>query len=119
VVADQKGAPTSSHDIANGLLDVADSWLGGKAEPGIHHMTADGEAVWADFAEAIFEASAAKGGPSATVRRIPSSGFPTPAKRPSYSVLSSDKLAATYNVRLPHWRDRVAPIVARVLNEGS
>ncbi|MCQ8184171.1 dTDP-4-dehydrorhamnose reductase [Parvularcula maris] len=119
VVADQRGAPTSSHDIAKGLLDVAEAWLGGKVERGIYHMTAGGEAVWADFAEAIFEESAAQGGPSATIRRIPSSEFPTPAKRPSYSVLSSDKLAATYDVRLPHWRDRVAPIVARVLNEGS
>jgi dTDP-4-dehydrorhamnose reductase len=118
VVADQSGAPTSSHDIADGLLDVAAAWLGGKAQPGIYHMTAGGEAVWADFAQAIFEESAAQGGASAKVRRIPSSEFPTPAKRPGYSVLNSDKLAETYGVRLPHWRDPVSTVVARVLKEG-
>src|ERR1035437_8542537 len=68
VVADQIGAPTSAFDIADGLLKVADNMLGNPRSSemrGTFHMTATGEATWAQFAEAIFLASGAAGGPSA------------------------------------------------------
>ncbi|GGY53956.1 dTDP-4-dehydrorhamnose reductase [Parvularcula lutaonensis] len=119
VVADQKGAPTSSHDIAEALLDLAEK-VGPGADPdlyGTYHMTARGECVWAEFAEAIFAASAAIGGPTASVEHIPSSEYPTPAKRPAYSVLDSSALEKAFGVRLPDWREPVASIVARILKE--
>lgn len=119
VVADQKGAPTSSHDIAEALLDLAGK-VGPGTEPdlyGTYHMAARGETVWASFAEAIFEASQAHGGPIASVEHIPSSEYPTPAKRPSYSVLDSSALANAFGVRLPDWQEPVPGIVARVLQE--
>jgi hypothetical protein len=68
VVADQIGNPTSALDIADGVLKVAANLLAdGQAPRGIFHMTGSGEASWADFAEAIFAASAGVGGPSAKV----------------------------------------------------
>ncbi len=68
VVADQFGNPTNSLDIADGILQVAGNLLsdcGSDADParrGVFHMTARGEASWAEFAEAIFTVSAANGG---------------------------------------------------------
>ncbi|MEM9837757.1 MAG: dTDP-4-dehydrorhamnose reductase [Pseudomonadota bacterium] len=117
VVADQYGAPTSSHDIASGLLDLAEAVLAdpNNARWGTFHMSAGGDAVWAEFAEAIFAASAINDGPSATVNRIPTTEYPTPAERPAFSVLNSSALEQAYGVRLPHWKEPVAGVVARVL----
>lgn len=117
VVADQRGAPTSSHAIAEVLLDIAEGIRDGKDAWGVYHMAAQGETVWADFAEAIFEASAQHGGPSAAVKHIPSSEYPTPAARPAYSVLDSSKLKDAFGTQIPHWRDPIEGIVARVLSE--
>ena len=97
VVADQIGNPTSALDIADGILLVAANLAGGD-DPrlrGIFHMTAGGEASWADFAEGIFAASAAHGGPSATVRRIPTADYPTAATRPANSRLDCGLIART------------------------
>ncbi|NNU16770.1 dTDP-4-dehydrorhamnose reductase [Parvularcula sp. ZS-1/3] len=116
VVADQSGAPTSSHDIAEALLKLAPKMKDGAAF-GTYHMAASGEGVWADFTQAIFEASAEAGGPTASVTRIPSSDYPTPAKRPTYSVLNSSALEEAFGVRLPDWREPVPGIVRRVLQE--
>lgn len=117
VVADQRGAPTSSHDIAEALLDVAEAIGDGKEAWGVYHMVAGGDAVWADFAEAIFDASSSHDGPTASVKRIPTSEYPTPAARPAYSVLDSTKLNDAFGVQLPNWRDPVSGIVARVLSQ--
>lgn len=119
VVADQRGAPTSSHNIADALLDVAETVVANPpaATWGVFHMTAAGEATWADFAEAIFAASREHGGPTAQVNRIPTSQYPTPAERPGYSVLNSSELERAYGVRLPYWKDPMAHIVARVLQQ--
>ena len=117
VVADQRGAPTSSHDIAAALLDLSEAIVREGTDPvwGTYHMAARGEAVWADFAEAIFAASAALGGPTARVKRITTAEYPTPAERPAYSVLDSGALHRAFGVRLPVWQEPVAGIVARIL----
>lgn len=106
VVSDQVGNPTSAADIAAGLVAVAQRIKTNPADvtPGIYHMTATGEASWADFAEAIFGASAALGGPSARVNRIGSSEFPTPVKRPANSRLDCGRLSAAFGVTLPAWQ---------------
>ena len=119
VVADQIGNPTSALDIADGVLAVAQALVEHPRATtrGVFHMTGQGEAVWADLAEAVFAASAAHGGPSAQVNRIATSDYPTPAARPANSRLDCDKLAAAYGVRLPDWRGSVAATVARLLKE--
>jgi dTDP-4-dehydrorhamnose reductase len=120
VVADQRGNPTSALDIADGIIVVAKNLL---ADPdsaalrGVFHMTGTGETTWAEFAEAIFAASAALGGPYAKVRPIPSTDYPTPAKRPANSRLDCSKLAFAHRVALPPWRQSVRACVERVLTE--
>jgi dTDP-4-dehydrorhamnose reductase len=121
VVADQRGNPTSALDIAAGILAVAANLLG-SSDPGLRgtfHMTAAGEATWADFAEAIFEFSAEHAGPTAAVRRISTADYPTPASRPANSRLDSAKLAQAHGVRLPDWRASVKEVVTRLLQRAT
>ena len=121
VVADQHGCPTSALDIATTLLGVAARIV---AEPdnldlvGVFHMAARGEAVWADVAEAIFAASRAKGGPSASVKRITTAEFPTQAARPANSRLDCGKLERVYGITLPEWRGSLERTVSRLLNDA-
>ena len=122
VVADQRGCPTSALDIATTLLGVAARMASAPGDPelcGVFHMAARGEAVWADVAEAVFAASRAKGGPSATVRRITTADFPTQAARPANSRLDCTKLERVYGLVLPEWRGPLERTVSRLLNDAK
>ena len=117
VVADQYGAPTSAHDIADGVFRVARNLV---ADPraslrGVFHLVAQGEASWAEFAEAIFAISKDLGGPFARVIPIPSSAYPTPARRPTNSRLNTAKISREHGVVLPSWRDALAACMARLV----
>jgi len=121
VVDDQFGNPTSALDIADAILAIGQNLLRSAEGPlrGTFHMTAQGEGSWADFATEIFSVSKTNGGPSARVNRIPTSSYPTPAKRPSNSRLDCSKLLAAHNVLLPDWRLSTANVVARLVNSTS
>ncbi|QDC38065.1 dTDP-4-dehydrorhamnose reductase [Sphingobium fuliginis] len=115
VVADQLGNPTSALEIADGILLVATNLLA-DSNPGLRgvfHMTASGEASWADFAEAIF-ASAEKGGATAQVKRITTADYPTPATRPANSRLDCGLIAKVHGVALPDWRQSLDSVIARL-----
>ncbi|NTE87886.1 dTDP-4-dehydrorhamnose reductase [Agrobacterium rubi] len=117
VVDDQFGNPTSALDIADAVLAVSRGLLA-SSDPGlrgIFHMTATGQASWADFAEEIFRACSEIGGPSAQVNRIPSSDYPTPAKRPTNSRLNCGKLLDIYGVSLPQWQSSTRKTVAQII----
>lgn len=108
VVHDQRGNPTLAEDIATGIIRVARNLLARPHDPhlrGTFHMTASGEASWAEFAAYIFEISAQNGGRHAEVLPIPTTAYPTPARRPANSRLDCAKIAAVHGVRLPDWRD--------------
>ena len=98
VVADQIGSPTYAGDLADAIHHILrhNKWL-----PGIYHFTNEGVASWFDFSKAIFELA----GKNVEVNPIPTSQYPTPAKRPLYSVLSKMKIKNTYGVKIPYWRD--------------
>ena len=120
VVADQRGNPTSALDIADAILAVAANLHGGD-EPsrrGIFHMSATGEASWAEFAEAIFATSATAGGPTARVKHIRTADYPTAARRPANSRLDSGKLEHAHGVCLPDWHSSVKDVVSRLLKRG-
>lgn len=121
VVADQIGNPTSALDIADGILKVAANLVGSNdaALRGVFHMTASGEASWADFAERIFAASAALHGPSATIKRIATAEYPTAAKRPANSRLDCGKIARVHGVTLPDWRHSLPKVVERLLTASA
>jgi dTDP-4-dehydrorhamnose reductase len=100
VVDDQRGCPTYVGHLAAATRRVLE------LPHGLYHVAADGEATWADFAEAIFE----EAGLPARVRRITTAELGRPAPRPAYSVLRSEKGAPT----LPHWRDGLRECLARM-----
>lgn len=112
VVADQRGAPTWARLIAEATALVLGQTRGGSGwqamaeRSGIYHLTAAGETTWCGFAEAIVAAcEPADGRPRARVVGIATSEYPTPAKRPAYSVLDGSRLADTFGLRLPDWHD--------------
>lgn len=117
VVADQRGNPTYAPDIADGIVVVARALIeGAERSRGVFHMAARGEATWADFAEAIFAASAGLGGSVASVGRITTAEYPTPAKRPANSRLDSTLFERTFGHSLPDWRERV-PLCVEAIKE--
>lgn len=118
VVDDQHGAPTSALDIAEGILAVVANLVARRDEAalrGVFHMTAAGTTSWAGFAEAVFAESARLGGPTATVNRIATRDYPTPAARPANSRLDCRLIAARHGVALPDWRSAVEGSVAGIL----
>ncbi|AOJ24055.1 dTDP-4-dehydrorhamnose reductase [Burkholderia seminalis] len=109
VVADQVGAPTwsktiataTSHIVTQALAaDDADWWA---QRSGVYHFTSAGATSWHGFAEAIFAHAMGERAPK--VLPIPASDYPVPAKRPSNSRLSHDKLTEAFGLRLPDWAD--------------
>jgi len=121
VVNDQLGAPTWSRLIAEATslliarsLDADGQFAPGE-RAGIYHLSSSGQASWFEFAQAIREAGLAAGllaDTCARVEGIPSSEYPTPAKRPAYSVLSNDKLSEAFGLRMPDWREALALCLA-------
>lgn len=119
VVADQHGCPTSALDIADAIFTVARNLTDRPNEAalrGIFHMVAQGEAVWADVAEAIFAEREALGGAPVRVKRIATADYPTPASRPANSRLDSARLKSVHGAALPHWQASLASCVRRLLS---
>ncbi len=106
VVADQYGCPTYAPEIARALLAVAQRVTADRdpALRGVFHLTGQGETTWAGFAGAIFTGAMARGRNAVKVNDIPTSAYPTPAKRPANSRLSGEKLFNTYDLRLDPWQ---------------
>lgn len=103
IVYDQVGAPTYARDIARACLEIirqtqaeARSWQGG-----IFNYSNEGVCSWYDFALAIFELSDM----DCEVLPIETRDFPTPAQRPSYSLLNKTKFKSVFQMTIPHWRE--------------
>lgn len=106
VVSDQHGCPTFTPDLAAVVQAVTLALMNDPtAEIGTFHVVNDGEASWSDFATAIFEGSAARGGPSARVKPITTAEYRTPALRPANSRLATGKIGRAYGVRMRPWRE--------------
>ncbi len=108
VVDDQVGAPTWAGSIAQATSQLIDKWQAGNRNWGIYHLTNQGETSWFGFASAIADQLKAAGKPCARLVPIPSSEYPTPAKRPLNSRLDGRKLAQDWQVSLPDWRTALA-----------
>ncbi|MBJ9591795.1 dTDP-4-dehydrorhamnose reductase [Burkholderia seminalis] len=109
VVADQVGAPTWSKTIATATSHIVTQALAADdagwwaQRSGVYHFTSAGATSWHGFAEAIFAHAMGERAPK--VLPIPASDYPVPAKRPSNSRLSHDKLTEAFGLRLPDWAD--------------
>lgn len=105
VVDDQIGAPTWAGTIAASTRALIERWQAGQAGAwGTYHLTAQGETSWFGFAEAIAAQLKARGLPCAELLPIPSSEYPTPARRPLNSRLDCSRLAREWHVSQPHWQ---------------
>ncbi|MEX0776685.1 MAG: dTDP-4-dehydrorhamnose reductase [Phycisphaeraceae bacterium] len=104
VVADQRGRPTSAEHLAGTSLRLIEAGAGG-----IYHVTDGGECTWHEFATAI----AAHANPACQVTPCTSAQYPTPAKRPAYSVLDLSSTEALLGP-MPHWRENLADVLNRL-----
>lgn len=108
IVADQIGGPTSAADIAAALLTMARAFHAGKGTTGTYHFSGAPDVSWADFAREIF----AQAGLSCTVEDIPTSAYPTPARRPSNSRMDCTALTRDYGIDRPDWRISLASVMS-------
>ncbi|MGH3071695.1 MAG: dTDP-4-dehydrorhamnose reductase [Gaiellaceae bacterium] len=105
VVDDQRGSPTDVRHLASATRQLLE------LPYGVYHVAADGDASWAELAEAVFE----EAGLPTRVRRISTEELGRPAPRPAYSVLRSEKGAP----RLPHWREGLRETIASIRAEAG
>lgn len=108
VVNDQFGSPTYAADLAEVLLFIiaSQNW-----QQGIYHFSNEGVISWYDFASYIKELS----GNSCTIHPVPTSQYPTAAKRPAWSVLDKRKIQQVYGVRLKNWQDSLAECLSKLI----
>ena len=116
VVFDQVGTPTYAADLAGTVMAIIK-----KSEkdpkrfmPGIYHYSNEGAVSWYDFAKAILELS----GIECEVLPVLSDKFPSPVKRPHYSVLNKSKIRDTFDIKIPYWRDSLKNCLAKIENNG-
>jgi len=98
VVSDQVGSPTYAADLAAAVMQIVSS---GDWHPGIYHYSNTGIISWYEFASAIKEIIQS----NCLINAIPSSAYPTPAKRPSYSAMDLSKIEEVYGINPPGWKE--------------
>lgn len=103
VVNDQVGTPTNANDLATALLQIIDYNFKNPAAPkyGIYHYSNEGQCSWYDFAKKIFDVNKI----NIDLQPIGTVSYPTPAKRPAYSVLDKQKMKEAFNVTIPAWQE--------------
>jgi dTDP-4-dehydrorhamnose reductase len=115
VVCDQIGTPTNAVDLAKAILKIIQNCT---AEPilassyGIYNFSNEVQCSWFDFAKKIFEIHEIK----IDLRPIPTSSYPTPAKRPAYSVLDKSKIKRVFGVEVLEWEESLIAMRTKLLN---
>jgi len=107
VVSDQSGSPTYAFDLAEAILQIISS---GKWKGGIYHYSNTGIITWYDFAVAIRDLIHS----GCKINPIPTSDYPTPAKRPAYSAMDTSLIADTFDIKLKSWKDRLSACIDRL-----
>jgi len=101
VVADQIGGPTPARDIAAACLQIAEQLIADPSKSGTYHYSGAPDVSWADFARAIFDQARR----AVTVTPIPTTDYPTPAKRPLNSRMDCSAMKQVFGIPRPDWRD--------------
>lgn len=120
VVVDQVGTPTWTGDLASAIAQLAQS-LKSDTLTGIYHFTNSGVTSWYDFAVAIFEEAQQIGFPLQVKQVVPitTAEYPTPAARPAYSVLSTQKISAVLGNHPPHWRTGLRRMLKQLYDQNE
>lgn len=108
VVNDQFGCPTYANDLARTVMEMISKFE--NPSPGIYNYCNKGAISWYEFALAIKEIS----GSSCKVNPIYTSQYPTPAKRPKYSVLDTEKISKTFEINIPSWKDSLETCISKM-----
>ena len=122
VVADQIGAPTWSRHIADATAHILSQYLGShtgldeywQPRSGVYHLAATGQGSWYEFAQVIFTHLSEQGVNVAVLSETTTAAYPTPAKRPLFSCMNTDKLAEMFSIRLPDWRESLQLVLADI-----
>ena len=101
VVSDQRGTPTYALDLAEAIYGIVEGRMF-EGKYGIYHYTNAGECTWYDFARTI---AAYAGHNDCDIRPCTSEEYPSPVKRPAYSVLDKSKISETFGIAVPQWED--------------
>lgn len=109
VVSDQIGSPTYAGDLADAIMKIVDHLT---FVPGIYHYSDEGVCSWYDFAKEIMHMANL----NCQVHPISTSEYPTPAKRPAYSVLDKTKIKQVYHVFIPDWKISLNTCIQNLLN---
>ena len=107
VIFDQVGTPTYARDLASAIFVAIRQGV----EPGIYHFSNEGVCSWYDFTKAIHRLA---GITACRVNPLHTEEYPTPAKRPHYSVLDKTKIKNTYHIEIPHWMDSLQSCIAEL-----
>jgi len=114
VIFDQIGTPTYARDLADALLRMlSDECLMFNENVEIYHFSNEGVCSWYDFAKTIFELSSIE----CKVNPIETSQYPTPAKRPHYSLLNKSKIKNNFNIEIPYWKDSISDCITKIFND--
>ena len=112
IVGDQKGRPTFAKDLALASIQILNAINAGTDIKGIYHYANTGETTWFGFAEKIKEYA----GIECDLTAITSDQFPTPAKRPAYSVLDTQKIEKDLAIQIPHWETALKQCIHQLTN---
>ena len=118
VVFDQAGTPTYAYDLARAIQTVLADYAGenpenGYSKRGIYHFSNEGVCSWYDFTKKIAELA---GNTECDIRPCHSDEFPSPVKRPAYSVLDKTKIKQVFGVEVPYWTDSLKVCMNRMFN---
>ncbi len=113
VIFDQVGTPTYARDLAKVCLDILSQHEVLNEKGQLYHYSNEGVASWYDFAKTIMEINAL----NCVVKPIESKAYPTPAKRPHYSVLNKNKIKNDFDIEIPYWRDSLKDCLQQLNKE--
>lgn len=110
VVSDQVGSPTYAADLAEAIMQVITSLKNGNTHYGIYHYSNTGVISWYDFAMAIRDIA----GLPCNILPQPTSAYPTPAKRPAYSVMNTGSIVKDFRITLKNWRQSLERCLTKI-----
>jgi dTDP-4-dehydrorhamnose reductase len=115
IVADQRGSPTAARDIAKAISRIAKAVAEDRGAWGTYHFASAEPTTWLDFADAIF----ALRGVGPRLVPITTEEYPTPARRPMYSVLDCGRIARDYGIAQPSWRAALTDVISELASAPS
>lgn len=121
IISDQFGAPTGAELLADCTAHAIRTALLKPEVAGLYHLVASGITTWADYAELVFAQARQAGIELAVqeVKKVPTSAYPTPARRPNNSRLSTEKFQSTFDLQLPQWQAGVKRMLAELFTAAA